>query len=372
MATATKNTKPATPAEQIKAKEAETLARVDAAREAAYQAEERAEDAQTEAYQAEAKADGIRAAFGRGEADISAEEFAAALANVERSQLLASGTKRQAERLKKTIPHISKRLAEAVAPVVGRTLPGVPVVATFTKPDNPSTVDGLPLLVVVERECANKGGALSGVVELHYFRTAVHVQPHPRDIETAFMEQGFGLRSVNGMGHLTIGDVRVDMLRLDVGYAFASAPVVGTKVTEKTVDLLARGVATTFIQNAPLPAGTESVIQRSDDGRELYGKGLAVRALGGQFEKLPDSTDGVRRHVIEVAFDWRSTRIGNYGQLSHSQVTETIQSIEDTYAGRLIPNAGTVEKVERFVPARARVEGVEAYGFRFTVASREQ
>jgi hypothetical protein len=380
VATATKKTQPASLAEQIKAEEADILASVDAAREAAYQAEERAEDAQTEAYQAEAKADGIRAAFGRGEAEISAEEFAVALANVERSQLLATGTKRQAERLKKAVPHVSKRLAGAVAPVVGRALPGVSVVATFTKPDKPSTVEGLPLLVVVERDCASKGGALSGTVELHYFRTPLHVQSHPRDIETAFMEQGFSLRTISSLGHLSIGDARVDMLRLDVGHAFEAAPVVGVKVTDKTADLLARGVAATFIQKAPLPAATDAVIHRSDDGREVYGKGLAIRILGGRFKELPASSDGIRRHVVEVAFDWRFTRVGNFGQLSHSQIRETLQAVEDTYAGRLIPNAGTVEKIERFAPevgdkatqTRAHVEGVEAYGFRFTVASREQ
>ncbi|MCG3039283.1 hypothetical protein L7D48_01635 [Streptomyces sp. S1A] len=381
MATATKKTNPTSLAEQIRAKESETLASINAAREAAEQAEERAEETQTEAHQAEAKADNLRAAFGRGEAEASAEEFAAALANVERTSLLAEGTKRKADQLKRAVPHVGKRLAEVVAPIVGRTLPGVPVVATFTKPDAPSSVEGLPLLAVVEQVCtANKSGALSGTVELHYFRTAVHVQPDPRNVETAFMEQGFGLRSITGLGHRSIGDVRVDILRLDVAYAYEAAPVIAARVDEKAAEFIARGVASTFIMNAPIPAAADAMIQRSDDGRELYGKGLAVRILGGRVEKVPAASDGVRRHVVDVAFEWRFTRIGNVGRLNHSDITKTLQAVEESYAGQLIPNAGVIEKVERFVPeaddkatqTRAHTEGVTAHGFRFVVASREQ
>jgi hypothetical protein len=364
--TSSKTSKTLSPADAIEAKEEALLADAERIQDDIEKAQTAAEDAESAQYEAEAVVSSMKSAFARGDASTTAQEYAAALAGMERAELLAKGCKSQADRLARTAPNFSKRLANIVAPVIARCLPGVECVGTMVEPDAPSDTDGLPFVAVVERESkVNRNGALSGVVEVLYFRTDIHRQVESRAVETAFADAGFGLSSVAGGGSVSRGPVRIDRLRLVVAHAFEATPTVSGEPTEADAKRVGVGLAARFIQEAPLDASIGSALRAEQDG--VSGKGLHAKVSEANVESL-GKEDGVRRHALTVGCEWNSTRYALDWPFEPQEQAQMLRRIEDEYLGMFLPGVGVVEDVKPYAPDTRHGR---SFGLRLTVAARD-
>lgn len=358
-------------AEGIAEAEAAILAKLPELQTAAEVARALAEQRATEAEGADAEVSAIRAAFSRGVADVTAEEFAAALAGVERAELLVKGSKAQADRATKAVPLSSKALATVVADAVREALPGVQVVPTFAKPHHPEGTDGLPVAFVVSKSEIRTGtGQIKGDVEVIYYRTELFTPLDPRKVDQAFTVRGWSSREPRP-SHMNRGLQRVDTLHITDIRAHDSAPVIRGKIETRQVDQLGRSIAYGFINAAPVMTGAASTISPLDTGKGVIGKGLTAEVTDARCKEQAPDTEGVRRIVAEVGIKWRCTRIGIVPFAGPSEYARTMRAIEATYAGRLIPGMGTVEKVEPYAPETQREHDMQVFGYRFVIASRE-
>jgi hypothetical protein len=196
--------------------------------------------------EAAARVNWIRSNFTRGKEVATPQEFAEALAVEERLKLLAGireggnewsdNTDRRVEHFEKNLPPAEKKLAAAVAALLGDILPGVEILSTFGKVEGKPIESDLPVAIVsqakstfegtrTEREYRRapqfRGLLLSGDVEVTLYRKPVHRELYPPKVAKHLEKQGVKLFNADSLKHgetmsRSDSDYDVDMLRLSI------------------------------------------------------------------------------------------------------------------------------------------------------------
>lgn len=186
----------------------------------------------------------LRSNFARGNEVATAQEFAEALATEERLKLLSGrkdgtewgDTDRRVEAAEKNLPPAEKKLAAAVAELLGGILPGVEILTTFGKVDGKPSETDLPVAVVSQAKPTFEGTRqerqydktpmfrglyLSGDVEVTLYRKPMHRELYPPKVANHLEKQGVQLFNAESLKRgdtmsRSDGEYDVDTLRLSI------------------------------------------------------------------------------------------------------------------------------------------------------------
>ena len=208
--------------------EAEHAAAVKASRDALADAEARVRELR-ERDAERVQAEDIRSSWAQGDdVTYSGLDLAVAKAEAEKSGVLLAYRERVAERARRALVVEDIALAQAVADALTGLL-GVPARATALPPNDGDYAD-LPELVVHqagEHHSVGVDGALSGVVTVHYRRSALHARLDGKAIMDALDLNGwrFPTHAAEVPNSFSLdGGVVHDELVLEVGRGYPNSP----------------------------------------------------------------------------------------------------------------------------------------------------
>lgn len=320
MATATKTkTLVQLEADHLKATEAQTA---DMARLVG-----QVEEFQTEAEQASAKLNGMRRAFGQGDATATAEEFAAAFHGVERAELLATGTARKLTELRKKPMVTDKRVAELAARLVKMNHVSE-VIPTLVKPPVPADLTKPVIYVVQTSPTVDRGGQLSADVEFVQHRPEGFIPLDANainEIRQAVHREGWNVGNIDGSSHYGTDTVRVQRLSAREGI-----PVITKEPGAHEVNMAA-SIAGGYISSSMRVSGA-------------LGDKSALRMTPTKTKhKATTGEDGIRRTVIEVEYDVQSKVISTESGLLYQAMHDGVPAM----VGAFIQGVGVIEEAKQ-------------------------
>lgn len=322
MATATKTKTPTLAqleADHLKAAEAQTaeLARL----------AEQVEDFQTEAEQASAKLNGMRRAFGQGDATATAEEFAAAFHSVERAELLATGVTRKVAELRKKPPVTDKRVAELAARLVNMNHVSE-VIPTFVKPPVPADLTKPVIYVVQTSPTLSHGGQLSADVEFVQYRPEGFIPLDANainEIRRAVHREGWSVRDIDGSSQYGSDTVRAKGLYVREGIpVIAEEP--GAHEVHRAVSTAGGYISSSMRVGGAL--GDKSALRMTPTKKKY---------------KATTGEDGIRRTVIEVEYDVQSKVISTEGGLLYQAMHDGVPAM----VGAFVQGVGVIEEAKQ-------------------------
>jgi len=247
-------------------------------------------------------------------------------------------------------------LGTAVAPVIQMAL-GVPVTVVTTKLDTPTN---LPVAYVVAVQPPTRNtidGHISGTVELHWHRSALHVQPNAKAITDAADALGLAVEVVDATTR-DEADHFVDVVKINVRRAYESLPVVAycagmddtfrvrwfasALAAEIAESLSSQSSYTAPPQGVRLGSGNASAPRRRVETPVTSATTVADGCIG----------DGVRERVVQVAVTVAGTAGSEY-------VWDRMPRAINAQVGKVHAGLGRVESVQTgaFNPASSGLNG---------------
>ncbi|WP_017570157.1 hypothetical protein [Nocardiopsis halotolerans] len=354
-----------TPAEIIKAAEADILSRADEYAKGVADSRALAAERKQGADEAEAAYAALLTKLQNGDDSVSALDLVTSEKEVFRSDLLAKAAQTKAVRVAKATPNYDKRVAETIAEAVAEALPGIAVVPTFVHPDLPKDTNGLPVAFILQKGATtNNGGALSGDLELHYYRLPIHREFDPSRLTSAFDKRNWMVKVQTSQTHVK-GEVEYDHVRFAVRSVYDEVPVIDHDAKELEISSAVQGIAQRFA--LATGATSEGVHVKSEPKPGQYN-------LGNFFVQWAEpkvsvkTVSGNRHTELEVGLFY-GTHFVDSSSLGYTPqgIVNAIKAVKKHYDGRFIPGFGVVTAIESVA-----TEGNQRTGFKLTAVSKPE
>lgn len=353
-----------TPAEIIRTAEADILANADEYAKGVADSRALAAERKQGADEAEAAYAALLTKLQNGDDSVSALDLVTSEKEVFRSDLLAKAAETNAVRVAKATPNYDKRVAETIREAVADALPGIAVVPTFVQPRIPESTNGLPVAFILQKETTtNNGGALSGDLELHYYRLPIHREFDPSRLTSAFDKRNWMVRVQTSQTHVK-GEVEYDHVRFAVRGVHDEVPVINQDATRVEINSAVQDIAQRFALATGAGQGAH-VKNEPKPGQYNLGNFFVQWAE----PKVSVKTVSGNRHTeLEVGLFY-GTHYVNTSRLGYTpqSIAEAIKAVKKYYDGRFIPGFGVVSAIESVA-----AEGNQRTGFKLTAVSKPE
>ncbi len=333
----TVKSKTATPTPEASASESEdtqALAAAKASREAFAAAQDLATDRQTAHDDAELAEAEMEAQFNQGNDHTTAIEYATALAEVTRSEMLYAAAERAEKAAESAVINTDVTLSVIAQSWVQSALKGVEVIPSFYVP---KTSPSAAVAYVIQQKPTEVlgGGSVKGKVSVKYYRPdlyraldAVDIQAaaeraHCRVVAASSGSQGYGDNSM-----------QVDTVQVTIVRGQSATPVITTAPTSRQAS---SNVAHAFASDlaAHCQAKTDPPVRGVN--REYVGAAIVVKPIDGKVTSMEIDDAGVRtttvqlnlnyhregtrtvnvdKHLKELLTDWQGSIVLNFGVVS--------------------------------------------------------
>jgi hypothetical protein len=347
------------------------LAAAQASREAFAAAQDLAAERQSAHDTAELASAEMESQFSQGNDSATASDYATALAEVTRTELLHNAAQAAEKAAETGVISTDVTLAHLAQPWVQSALKGVEVKATFY---TPKTSPDKPVAYVIQSKPTEdlRGGSVAGKVEVRYYRPDLYRAVDAGDIQDAAERAHCTVMATSSGRHFADmpvatftqnygADMKVDTVMIDIKRGQSPTPLIKD---DPTSTLASSNVSHAFAADlaASCQAPTDGPVRGIN--REFVGSAITAKALAGKITGMEVDDAGVRTttvkldltyhregvrvvnvdtHLKELLTDWKGSFVTSFGMVSSitgrsdfkDPVGDTAITVEITFVSRI-------------------------------------
>jgi len=332
MPTKTKTTTPAS-------EDTQQLAAAQVSREAFAAAQDLAAERQSAHDAAELAEAEMASQFSQGIDSATASDYATALANVTRTEMLHNAAMAAEKAAASAVVSTDVMLATLALPWVQSALKGVEVIASFYIP---KTLPANPVAYMIQSKPTTDlgGGSIAGKIEARYYRPSLYGALDPADIQAAAERAHCDVVAVS-RGSQEYGDngMKLDSIQIDIRRGQSPVPYIKNDPTSARAS---SHVVHTFAADlaAACKAPTDGPVRGID--REYVGAAVTVKPIDGKITGMKVDDAGVRATTVQLELNFR--REGDTRRTVN--VEKHLKALLTDWQGSFVPSFGTVLSIK--------------------------
>jgi len=325
----------------------QALAAAQSSREAFVTAQHLAAERQSAHDTAELAEAEMASQFSQGNDSATASDYATALANVTRTELLHNAAQAAEKAAESAVVSTDVTLATLALPWVQSALKGVEVKASFYVP---KTSPDKPIAYVIQRQPTKDlgGGSVAGKVEVRYFRPDLYRAIDAGDVQDAAERAHCTIMATSSGQHFADmpvttftqnygADMKVDSVQIDIRRGQSPVPYIKA---DPTSAMASSHVAHTFAADlaAHCKASTDGPV-RAVSG-EYVGAAVTVKPLSGKVTGMKVDEAGVRATTVQLNLSYHREGVRTVNVEKH------LKALLTDWQGSFVPSFGTVLSIK--------------------------
>ena len=321
----------------VESEETQQLAAAQASREAFAAAQDLAAERQSAHDTAELAEAEMASQFSQGNDSATASDYATALAEVTRTELLHDAAQRAEKAAESAVISTDVTLATLALRWVQQVLKGVDCIASFYAP---RTAPDKPVAYVIQSKPTTDlgGGSVAGKIEARYYRPSLYGALDAADIQAAGERAHCNVVAVSS-GSQEYGDngMKLDSVQIDIRRGQSPVPYIKA---DPTSAMASSHVAHTFAADlaAHCKASTDGPV-RAVSG-EYVGAAVTVKPLSGKVTGMKVDEAGVRATTVQLNLSYHREGVRTVNVEKH------LKALLTDWQGSFVPSFGTVLSIK--------------------------